>query len=143
MQLYCFALRLCHAVRDAGQETARNLHIALFGDGHRCLRHGLLLPVSRIYAGLRGGCCLVDLLVVAFTAYYAFRLKGAARLIYVVAAIGALYFNCFILVMRSFLTVPALHALMGLPFAVAQGAVLIFFLVAGALAVKRYRPMKF
>ena len=82
-------------------------------------------------------------LAVAIAARYVFRLNGAWSGIYAGAAVAALYFNVFVLVVQSFLKVPALHALAPKgsepPFAIAQGAVLVAFLVLGFLAVKRFR----
>jgi hypothetical protein len=62
----------------------------------------------------------------------------------VVGAVVALYFNSFVLVVQSFLKIPVLHSLAPtgseLPFVVAQGVALIFYVVTGLLAVKRFRP---
>jgi hypothetical protein len=53
----------------------------------------------------------------------------------------AFYFNVFVLVVQSFMKVPVLHALAPTqsepPFAIAQGAVLLVFIAAGTLAVRR------
>jgi hypothetical protein len=49
-----------------------------------------------------------------------------------------------VLIAQSFLKIPALHALAPKgnepPFAIAQGILLVLFIVAGTLAVKRFRP---
>ena len=62
---------------------------------------------------------------------------------YVVTAVVALYFNVFVLVVQSFLKVPALNALAPNgsepPFAIAQGIVLVAFVALGTLAVRRFR----
>ena len=75
---------------------------------------------------------------------YAFRLAGPWRWVYAAGAVAAEYFNCFVLVVQSFAKIPALHALAptggGPVFASAQGLVLLFFVVAGFLAVKRFHP---
>ena len=90
-----------------------------------------------------GGISLV-LLAAAIAAYYAFRLAGYWRPVYVITAVMALYLNVFVLVAQSFLKVPALHALAPKgsepPFAIAQGIVLLAFVVLGFLAVRRFRP---
>jgi len=71
-------------------------------------------------------------------------MSGKWRSIYVIAAVIALYFNCFVLIVQSFLKIPVLHALAPKgnepPFAIAQGILLVLFIVAGTLAVKRFRP---
>jgi hypothetical protein len=84
------------------------------------------------------------LLAIAVGAYYLFHLGGAWRWIYVVTAMTALYLNCFVLVFQGFLKVGALHDLAPTqsepPFLVAQGAVLILFVVLGFLAVRKFQP---
>jgi hypothetical protein len=75
------------------------------------------------------------------------RLAGVWRPVYVVTAMASLYLNVFVLVIQSFLKVPALHALApsvppsGPVFAVVQGIVLVFFVVVIIGAWRRFRPM--
>jgi len=65
-----------------------------------------------------------------------------------VTAMLSLYLNVFVLIIQSFLKVPALHALAPSvppsepPFAVVQGIVLVFFVIVIIGAVRRYRPMR-
>jgi hypothetical protein len=84
------------------------------------------------------------LLAIAVGAYYLFHLAGAWRWVYVVTAMASLYLNCFVLVFQGFLKVPALHDLAPTqsepPFLIAQGAVLIIFVVLGFLAVRKFHP---
>lgn len=86
------------------------------------------------------------LLAVACFALYVMKLEGAWRWIYALTALVALYLNVFVLVVQSFLKVPALHALAPSvppaepPFAVAQGIVLVFFVVVIIGVIRRYRP---
>src|SRR6266850_5991342 len=92
-----------------------------------------------------GGLSLV-LLLIACIALYAMKLAGPWRWIYVVTALLSLYFNVFVLVIQSFLKVPALTALApgnppsGPVFAVAQGIVLVFFVVTIIGVWRRFRP---
>jgi hypothetical protein len=83
------------------------------------------------------------ILAAAIGARYGVHLAGAWRWIYVVGAVAALYLNSFVLVVQSFLKVPVLHTLApmgsGPVFALTQGAVLIFYLVMGFLAIKGFR----
>jgi hypothetical protein len=87
------------------------------------------------------------LLAVACIALYGMQLSGAWRWIYVVTAMISLYLNVFVLVIQSFLKVPALHALAPSvppsepPFAIVQGIVLLFFIIVIIGAVRRYRPV--
>jgi hypothetical protein len=86
------------------------------------------------------------LLAIACIALYGMMLSGAWRWIYVVTAMISLYLNVFVLVIQSFLKVPALHALAPSvppsepPFAIVQGIVLVFFVIVIIGAVRRYRP---
>ncbi|HEV7491320.1 MAG TPA: hypothetical protein VGO25_10970 [Rhodanobacteraceae bacterium] len=89
---------------------------------------------------------VISLIVLAVTTYalYGARLRGFWRPVYVVGAVISLYLNVFVLVVQSFLKIPALHALAPNgsepPFALAQGIVLVLFIVLGVLAVKRFHP---
>src|SRR6266550_6550666 len=86
------------------------------------------------------------LLAIACFALYGMEVSGAWRWIYVVTAMISLYLNVFVLVIQSFLKIPALHALAPSvppsepPFAVVQGIVLVFFIIVIIGAVRRYRP---
>ena len=89
---------------------------------------------------------VLSLLVLAPTiaGRYAFHLAGPWRWVYVVGAVVALDFNVFVLIVQAFQKVPALHALAptgsGPVFAAAQGAALVFFVVAGVLGFRRFHP---
>jgi hypothetical protein len=77
-------------------------------------------------------------------ALYRRGLAGAWRPTFIVTAVIAQYFNVFVLIIQSFLRVPALKALAPTqrepPFAVVQGIALIAFIVLGVLSVRRFRP---
>ena len=83
-------------------------------------------------------------LAVALTALYGFKLQGRWRWIYVVSAAIALYLNIFVAVVQTFQKVSFFHSLAPTqaepPFAIAQGIVLVAFIVLGILAAKRFRP---
>jgi len=89
---------------------------------------------------------IISLVVLALTTFalYGGKLRGFWRPVYVIGAVISLYLNVFVLVVQSFLKVPALHELAPNgsepPFAIAQGMVLIAFIVLGVLAVKRFHP---
>src|SRR5882762_9293763 len=93
------------------------------------------------------GALSLVLLAVACFALYGQKLSGRWRLIYVLTALISLYFNVFVLVIQSFLKIPALHALAPSvppsepPFAIVQGIVLVFFVIVIIGAIRRYRPM--
>jgi hypothetical protein len=107
---------------------------------------GFLFPFegfkpSYVIAGLS-----LVLLAIACLALYGMKLAGAWRWIYVVTALLSLYFNVFVLVIQSFLKIPALAAVApgnppsGPIFAVVQGIVLLFFVLMIIGAVRRFRP---
>ena len=105
---------------------------------------GFLFPFHGFTPAIGTG--IVSTLVLAATipARYTFHLAGPWRSMYVVGAVVSLYLNCFVLVVQAFLKVPALRALAPEgkepPFAITQGIVLVLFVVAGYLAVRRFRP---
>ena len=108
---------------------------------------GFLFPFEKLLPSHMIGILSLVLLAVACIALYVSKLSGAWRWIYVVTAMIALYFNAFVLVIQSFLKVPALTALApgnppsGPVFAVVQGVVLLFFVVAIIGSVRRFRPV--
>jgi hypothetical protein len=84
-------------------------------------------------------------LAVALFAVYVKHLAGAWRWIYVVSAIVALWFNVFVLIVQSFMKISALKALAPTqsepPFQIAQGVVLVLFVILTILAVRKFRPL--
>lgn len=68
------------------------------------------------------------------------HLAGGWRKAYVINAVIALYFNCFVLVVQAFQKVPSLHEMAPTqeepPFAIAQGLLLVLFVVVGVRSVK-------
>jgi len=105
---------------------------------------GFGFPIAHVTPGIVLGILSLIVLAIAIPARYSFRMAGKWRDVYVITAVIALYFNCFVLIAQSFLKVPALHALAPKgnepPFAIAQGILLVLFIVAGIRAVKKFRP---
>ncbi len=108
---------------------------------------GFLFPVTQLLPSHMVGILSLVLLAIACIALYGMRLAGVWRPVYVVTAMISLYLNVFVLVIQSFLKVPALHALApsvppaGPVFAVVQGIVLVFFVLVIIGAWRRFRPM--
>jgi len=108
---------------------------------------GFLFPFEKLLPSHIIGIVSLVLLAIACIALYGMKLSGAWRWIYVLTAMISLYFNVFVLVIQSFLKIPALTALApgnppsGPTFAVIQGIVLLFFVVVIIGAMRRYRPM--
>lgn len=105
---------------------------------------GFMLPFVQFLPSHAFGILSLALSIVVIPALYKFRLAGAWRWTYVTGALLLLYLNVFVLVVQLFLKVPALNALAPTqkepPFAIAQGVVLVLFVVFGILAVKRFHP---
>jgi len=104
---------------------------------------GFLFPVEHLLPSHKVGMLSLIVLAVAVAALYGFHLAGKWRAIYVITALIALYLNCFVAVVQSFLKIPALHAIAPNgnepPFLVAQTIVLLIFVVLGIFASKRFR----
>jgi hypothetical protein len=103
---------------------------------------GFLFPFEGFKPSYVVGALSLVVLAIAIFARYSRRMGGAWRWIYVVTAALALYFNCFVAVVQSFLKIPALHAMAPTgsepPFLVAQCIVLAIFIWLTWLAAKRF-----
>jgi hypothetical protein len=108
---------------------------------------GFLFPFEKLLPSHMIGILSLVLLAIACIALYGMKLSGAWRWIYAVTALLSLYFNVFVLVIQSFLKVPALTALApgnppsGPVFGAVQGIVLVFFVLMMIGAVRRFRPI--
>jgi len=105
---------------------------------------GFLFPFTKLLPShIVAGISLV-MLVVALYAYYGKGLVGVWRPVYIVTAMLALWFNVFVLVAQSFLKVALLnvYAPTGAepPFAITQGVVLVFFIFAIVVGIRRFKP---
>ena len=104
---------------------------------------GFLFPNEHITPGIKVGILSMIILALAIVARYTLALAGGWRRVYTLCAVAALYFNCFVGVVQAFEKVPFLNALAPTqkepPFAIAQGLLLVSFLVLGTLAFKRFR----
>jgi hypothetical protein len=105
---------------------------------------GYLFPFEHLLPSHILGLLSLIALAIAVLARYAKHMTGPWRVVYVVTACIALYFNVFVLVVQSFLKVPSLHQLAPKgsepPFAIAQGTVLIVFVALTTFAVKKFHP---
>jgi len=107
---------------------------------------GFLFPFDKLLPSHVIGIVSLLLLAIACVALYGMKLSGAWRWIYVLSAMVALYLNVFVLIIQSFLKLGPLHALAPSvppsepPFAIAQGILLLFFIVVTIGAVRRFRP---
>src|SRR5258708_34580366 len=71
---------------------------------------GFLFPFTQLLPSHMIGILSLVLLAIACIALYAMKSDGPWRWIYVVTALLSLYFNVFVLVIQSFLKIPALTA---------------------------------
>lgn len=104
---------------------------------------GFAFPFDRLLPSHKVGILSLIVLAIALVALYAKNLAGGWRRTYVISALVALYLNCFVLVVMAFRNVPSLNALAPTqkepPFAVAQLAVLVLFVLLTIRAVKHFR----
>jgi hypothetical protein len=91
---------------------------------------------------------VISLIVLAICVFaiYGRKLSGVWRWVYVVTALIALYLNTAIGVIQSFQKIPALNALAPTQsnepaFVAVQLALLLFFIVAGWVAVRRFHAV--
>lgn len=105
---------------------------------------GFVLPAKKLLPSHILGILSLVVLAVAIYARYGKGMGGYWRVTYVTTALFAFYLNFFVLIVQSFLKIPALHALAPnqteAPFVIAQLAALVFFGGATYVATKRFQP---
>jgi hypothetical protein len=105
---------------------------------------GFLFPSTSFGPPQVVGALSLVVLAAAIAALYVFHLAGIWRVVYIVGATMALYFNAFVGVVQAFQKLPFLQPLAPTqsepPFLVAQIAVLAIFIALGFLSLKRFRP---
>ncbi|MET0375475.1 MAG: hypothetical protein ABW128_14630 [Rhizorhabdus sp.] len=106
---------------------------------------GFMFPMATVTPAVITGIVSLAVLAVSVAAIGPFKRRGVWSGIYTGTAAVALWLNCFVLVVQSFLKIGTLNALAPTqtepPFAVAQGLVLIALALLGFLAVKRSRTV--
>ena len=104
---------------------------------------GYGFPFEKLLPSHILGALSLVVLAIALFALYGRKLAAGWRTTYVVTAVIALYFNCFVLVVQGFAKAPALKALAPTqteaPFKIAQLALLVLFIVLGVLSVRKFR----
>jgi len=112
-------------------------------DHCRNQRDRFFFPFHGLTPAIVVGIVSLLVLAVAIFARYSRHLQGAWRKTHAISAVLALYLNVFVLVVQSFLHVPALKAIAPTqndpPFKLAQLSVLVAFVVAGTFAAIRFR----
>jgi hypothetical protein len=104
---------------------------------------GFFFPYKGFTPGYVLGILSLIALAIGIPALYSKHLAGGWRRTFVITSVIALYFNVFVLIAQAFQKSPALHALAPTqtesPFKIAQLANLIFFIVLGIAATKKFR----
>ena len=104
---------------------------------------GFFFPFHGLKPSYVVGVLTLIMLALAYVGRYKKRYSGGWRKTYVISTGIALYFNVFVLIVQSFLKVPALNALAPTqtepPFKIAQLVNLLLFVVLGTVAVKKYK----
>lgn len=104
---------------------------------------GFMFPFKGVTPAIIVGIVSTLVLVFAFLALYRSKLQGGARTVYAITATIGLWFNLFVLIVQSFLKIPALHVLAPNgnepPFAAAQGVVLIACIALGYFSARKAR----
>jgi len=104
---------------------------------------GFGFPFTKFLPSHGVGILSLIALAVALYARYSAHLAGAWRSSYVIATSISVFFLVFVTVAQAFAKVPALHALAPTqaepPFAIAEGAVLLLFIVLTVMALKGTR----
>ena len=105
---------------------------------------GFGFPFDHVLPSHVVGVLSLVVLLIAILGYYLYRLAGAWRWIYVVAALVALWFNVFVLIVQAFQKISFLQPLAPTQsepaFQIAQGAALVVFIAMGILAVRKFHP---
>jgi hypothetical protein len=105
---------------------------------------GFGFPIDKFLPSHAFGIISLVLLLLVILARYTFHLAGAWRWVYVIGLVITVYLDAFVAVVQAFLKIPALHALAPAgsepPFAIAQGVLLVVFVVLAIMAAKRFHP---
>jgi hypothetical protein len=105
---------------------------------------GFMFPFHGFKPSYVLGVLSLIVLTPCFVARYRHHMAAHWRLIYVITAMIAFYFNVFVLIAQGFMKVPALHDLAPTgsepPFLIAQLVVMGLFIVLGIVAAKKFHP---
>jgi hypothetical protein len=103
---------------------------------------GFLFPIHGFTPGIGLGLISLPVLGLAIYARYGRQLAGPWRKVYVITVVVAQYLNFFVLIVQSFMKIPALHDLAPTqsepPFAIAQGVALVAFVTLGIFATIKF-----
>src|SRR5438105_324749 len=104
---------------------------------------GFFFPFHGVTPAIVVGIISLVVLAIGIYARYPRKLAGAWRKTYVITALLALYFNVFVLIVRSFQKIPALKHIAPtqseLPFKITQLLVLMLFVAFAIIGAIRFR----
>jgi hypothetical protein len=105
---------------------------------------GFFFPFTKLLPSHIVGIISLVVLAICLLALYVNHLRGSWRWIYVATALLALYLNVFVGVVQAFLKIQPLKELAPTqaepPFMIAQGVVLLLFIVLFVAAVRTFHP---
>lgn len=104
---------------------------------------GFFFPITKLTPGLVIGGISLVVLAIALFALYSKKLAGGWRTVYVVTAVIAQFFNVLVLIVQSFMKIPALHAMAPRGdepvVKTAQVCALVLLIVLGIVAGKNFK----
>jgi len=104
---------------------------------------GFFFPITKLTPGLVIGAISLVILAVALFALYSKKLAGGWRMVYVVMAVTAQFFNVLVLIVQSFMKIRALHALAPTGdegvVKITQLCALVLLIVLGVVAGKKFK----
>jgi hypothetical protein len=104
---------------------------------------GYFFPNTKITPGMVIGAISLVVLAIALFALYSKKLAGGWRTVYVVTAVMAQFFNVLVLIVQSFMKIPALRAMAPTPDAsiikICQLVALVLLVILGVIAGKKFK----
>ncbi|HWZ98031.1 MAG TPA: hypothetical protein VN025_09740 [Candidatus Dormibacteraeota bacterium] len=105
---------------------------------------GYFFPYKGVTPGIVIGAISLVALAIAAFALYSKKLAGSWRAVYVTTAVMAQFFNVLVLIVQSFMKIPALHAMAPTgdePIVkIVQVCALLLLIVLGIAAGKKFHP---
>ena len=106
---------------------------------------GFFFPITKVTPGLVLGGLSMLVLAIALFALYSKKLAGGWRAAYVTTAVIAQFFNVLVLIVQSFMKIPALHAMAPTGnepvVKIVQVCTLLLLIVLGIAAGKKFHPV--
>jgi hypothetical protein len=105
---------------------------------------GFAFPLNGITPAMITGVIALVILAVVLIAFYRFHAAQSWRWVYAAGMVASVYLLVFVGVVQAFQKIAFLNGLAPtqseLPFVIAQGTTLAFFVILGILTARRYQP---